>query len=122
MATMPIRDLLILLGVVGVMGMPYMTLMPVFAAHVHGSGADTLGIMYGAVGLGALMGALFLAQRKNIIGLGRMIVFATLGFGVGLIFYSVPGVLAFTAVSGRRGLRLDGVDRCEQYRATNAVR
>jgi hypothetical protein len=49
MTTTPIRDLLILLGVVGVMGMPYMTLMPVFAAHVHGSGADTLGIMFGAV-------------------------------------------------------------------------
>jgi MFS family permease len=57
LATTPIRDLLILLGVVGVMGMPYMTLMPVFAAQVHGSGADTLGIMFGAVGLGALTGA-----------------------------------------------------------------
>jgi MFS family permease len=89
MATTPIRDLLILLGVVGVMGMPYMTLMPVFAAQVHGSGADTLGIMFGAVGLGALTGALFLAQRKNIIGLGRVIVFATLGFGVGLVCFTV---------------------------------
>ena len=88
MATTPIRDLLILLGVVGVMGMPYMTLMPVFAAQVHGSGADTLGIMFGAVGLGALTGALFLAQRKNIIGLGRVIVFATLGFGVGLVCFT----------------------------------
>jgi MFS family permease len=92
MTTTPIRDLLILLGVVGVMGMPYMTLMPVFAAHVHGSGADTLGIMYGAVGFGALMGALFLAQRKNIIGLGRVIVFATLGFGAGLICFTASQV------------------------------
>jgi MFS family permease len=88
-ATTPIRDLLILLGVVGVMGMPYMTLMPVFAAHVHQSGADTLGIMFGAVGLGALIGALFLAQRKTIIGIGRVIVFATVGFGVGLICFTV---------------------------------
>jgi len=89
LATTPIRDLLILLGVVGVMGMPYMTLMPVFAAHVHRSGADTLGSMFGAVGLGALIGALFLAQRKNIIGLGRVIVIATLGFGLGLILFTV---------------------------------
>jgi MFS family permease len=88
-ATTPIRDLLILLAVVGVMGMPYMTLMPVFAAHVHRSGADTLGIMFGAVGLGALIGALFLAQRKSIIGLGRVIVFATVGFGAGLICFTV---------------------------------
>jgi hypothetical protein len=52
------------LGVVGFMGMPYMTLMPIFAANVHKSGADALGLMFGAVGLGALIGALFLAQRK----------------------------------------------------------
>ena len=88
LATAPIRDMLILLGVVGVVGMPYMTLMPVFAAHVHRSGADTLGLMFGAVGLGALIGALFLAQRKNIVGLGRVIVIATLGFGAGLILFT----------------------------------
>ena len=66
-----------------------MTLMPVFAAQVHRSGADTLGLMFGAVGLGALIGALFLAQRKNIIGLGRVIVIATLAFGAGLILFTV---------------------------------
>jgi MFS family permease len=95
-AITPIRDLLILLGVVGVMGMPYMTLMPVFAAQVHGSGADTLGIMFGAVGLGALVGALFLAQRKNIIGLGRVIAFATVEFGAGLIFFTLAHVFWLT--------------------------
>jgi MFS family permease len=98
LATTPIRDLLILLGVVGVMGMPYMTLMPVFAANVHNSGADALGTMFGAVGLGALIGALFLAQRKNIIGLGRVIVIATLGFGVGLIFFTVARVFWLSLV------------------------
>jgi MFS family permease len=87
--TTPIRDLLILLGVVGFMGMPYMTLMPVFAANVHKSGADALGLMYGAVGLGAVIGALFLAQRKNIIGIGRVIVVATVLFGLGLIVFTV---------------------------------
>jgi MFS family permease len=92
LATTPIRDILILLGVLGVMGMPYMTLMPVFAAHVHKSGADALGLMFGAVGLGALIGALFLAQRNNIIGLGRVIVAATLGFGIGLIAFTVARV------------------------------
>jgi len=87
-ATTPIRDVLILLGVIGFMGMPYMTLMPVFAAHVHKSGANALGLMFGAVGVGALMGALFLAQRKSIAGLGRVIVVATLGFGVGLMVFT----------------------------------
>lgn len=92
LATTPIRDILILLGFVGVMGMPYMTLMPVFAAHVHKSGADALGLMFGAVGLGALIGALFLAQRKSIVGLGRVIATATVGFGVGLMVFTVARV------------------------------
>ena len=89
LATTPIRDVLILLGVVGFMGMPYMTLMPVFAGQIHKSGADALGLMFGAVGLGAVIGALFLAQRKNIVGLGRIIVIATWGFGIGLVVFTV---------------------------------
>ena len=88
-ATAPIRDLLVLLGVVGVMGMPYITLMPVFAADIHNSGADALGMMMGAVGCGALAGALSLARRKSIIGLGRVIAMTTLGFGVALVAFTI---------------------------------
>ncbi len=89
LSTVPIRDVLLLLGVVGFMGMPYITLMPVFAARVHRSGADALGLMFGAVGLGALIGALYLARRKNVLGLGRVIVVASLAFGCGLILFSL---------------------------------
>jgi MFS family permease len=89
LATAPIRDLLILLAVVGVMGMPYMTLMPIFAAEVHDSGAATLGVMFGAVGAGALTGALFLARRSSILGLGKVIVTATLAFGTFLVCFTV---------------------------------
>ncbi len=91
-ATAPIRDVLLLLGVVGVMGMPYITLMPVFAADIHKSGADALGLMMGAVGLGALIGALSLAWRKSVIGLGRVIAVATLGFGVALIAFTLSKI------------------------------
>ncbi len=86
--TVPIRDVLLLLSVVGVMGMPYITLMPVFAADIHKSGADALGLMMGAVGLGALIGALGLARRKSVIGLGRVIATSTTGFGLALIAFS----------------------------------
>ena len=92
LATAPIRDVLLLLGVVGFMGMPYITLMPVFAAQIHNGGADVLGLMLGAVGLGALIGALLLARRKTVIGLGRIIVAATIMFGLGLIVFTVSKV------------------------------
>ena len=98
LATVPIRDVLLLLGLVGFMGMPYMTLMPVFAAQIHKSGADALGLMLGAVGFGALIGALFLAQRATVLGLGRIIVIATLGFGLGLIVFTVSRVFWLSLV------------------------
>lgn len=87
--TAPIRELLLLLGVIGVMGMPYITLMPVFAADIHKSGADALGVMMGAVGAGAVIGALSLARRKSIVGLGRVIALSTLAFGVALIAFTL---------------------------------
>jgi MFS family permease len=84
----PIRTLLLLLGVFGLLGMPYMTLMPVFAGKVHGGGAGALGVMMGAVGFGALAGALFLARRKEFLGIGRIIVASGVGFGAGLIGFT----------------------------------
>jgi MFS family permease len=92
----PIRQLLLLMGLVGFMGMPYITLMPVFAGQIHKGGADALGLMMGAVGIGALLGSLFLARRAKVLGLGRIIVAAALTFGVGLILFSFSSVFALS--------------------------
>ena len=94
----PIRTLLLLLGAVGLLGMPYITLMPVFAAKVHKGGADALGLMMGAVGLGALTGALFLARRKELLGIGRIIVATTVGFGLGLVAFSYAPAFSVSLV------------------------
>src|SRR5262245_66030730 len=83
------------MGLVGFMGMPYITLMPVFAAEIHGGGADALGLMMGAVGIGALLGSLFLARRSKVLGLGRIIVVAALTFGTGLILFRFFSVFCF---------------------------
>jgi MFS family permease len=96
LAISPIRQLLLLMGLVGFMGMPYITLMPVFAAEIHGGGADALGLMMGAVGIGALLGSLFLARRSKVLGLGRIIVVAALTFGTGLILFSFSSVFALS--------------------------
>ena len=92
----PIRHLLLLMGLVGFMGMPYITLMPVFAGAIHGGGASALGLMMGAIGIGALLGSLFLARRSRILGLGRIIVAAALTFGAGLILFSFSSVFALS--------------------------
>lgn len=85
----PIRDILLLLALVSLMGMPFQVLMPVFAKDILSGGAESLGLLMGAVGGGALIGALYLAYRKTILGLGKKLVYATVLFGIGLILFSL---------------------------------
>ncbi len=81
----PIRTVLILVAITSLMGMSYMTLMPIFAADILGGGSHTLGFLLSASGLGALAAAFYLASRKSVIGLGRVIAFGTSLFGCTLI-------------------------------------
>jgi MFS family permease len=84
----PIRALLLLLGLVSITGMPYAVLMPVFADQIFHSGARGLGILMGFSGVGALLGALTLATREGISGLGRWVAVACSVFGASLILFS----------------------------------
>jgi MFS family permease len=84
----PIKYIILLLGLVSLVGMPYSILMPVFAKVILHGDSHTFGFLMGATGLGALSGALYLASRKNVLGLGRIIPFAAATFGVGLITFS----------------------------------
>ncbi len=87
--TAPIRAILILLGLVSIVAMPYSVLMPIFAAKVLHGNARTLGVLMGATGIGALTGALILATRTNVQGLGRWIATSCGAFGVALILFSL---------------------------------
>jgi MFS family permease len=84
----PIRSLLLLLGLVSLMGMPFTVLMPIFAGRILQGGPQTLGFLMGAMGTGALAGTFYLATRKSVLGLGRVIAFGAALFGVGLICFS----------------------------------
>jgi MFS family permease len=84
----PIRALLLLIGLVSLTGMPYTVLMPVFAKDILLGNSQTLGFLFGAVGTGALIGAIYLASRKSVLGLGRWIAVASGIFSLGLLFFS----------------------------------
>lgn len=96
--TGPIRALLLLLGLVSLVGMPYTVLMPVFADHVLHSGARGLGTLMGFTGVGALLGALTLAMRSGVKGLGRLVWICCAGFGISLIAFSFSKLLWLSAV------------------------
>jgi MFS family permease len=81
----PIRAVLMLVATVGLLGVPFSVLLPVIANDVLGGGARTLGMLTAATGLGALGGALFLASRSSVRGLGRIIVASAMTFGLSLV-------------------------------------
>jgi MFS family permease len=86
---MPVRTILILFALISLMGMPYMVLMPIFAASVLHGGPHTLGFLMGAAGAGALVSAFSLVLRRSVRGLTKMIPMAAIIFGVGLFCFGL---------------------------------
>jgi MFS family permease len=86
--TAPIKALLVMLGLVSLVGMPYAVLMPIFADRILHSGARGLGLLMGATGVGALLGALTLAVKQSLRGLGKWVAVCCAGFGVSLMLFA----------------------------------
>lgn len=84
----PIWSILLLLALISLVGMPYTALMPIFAGKILHGGANTLGFLMAAIGVGALIGAITLAARRTVLGLGRLIPITCAGFGAGLMAFS----------------------------------
>jgi MFS family permease len=84
----PIRYVILLLALVSLMGMPYTVLMPVFAKTILHGGSHTFGFLMGASGVGALMGAIYMASRKSVLGLEKIVPLFAAIFGFGLIIFS----------------------------------
>ncbi len=85
---MPIRTVLLLVSLISLMGGSYIVVMPVYVQQVLNGDAKTLGFLMGAVGLGALTGALFLAARRSPVGLEKTIGLAAATVGLGLLGFS----------------------------------
>jgi len=100
----PIKYIIILLAFSALVAMPYPVLMPVFAKEILQGGADALGFLMAGAGVGALAGAIYLASRKNVFGLDKIIVVSSCSFGVGLICFSFSRIMIlsmlFMAVTG----------------------
>jgi MFS family permease len=95
---LPLRFIILLLGLVSLMGMPYAILMPVFATKILHGGSHTFGFLMGASGTGALIGALYLASRKSILGLEKIIPFSAATFGIALIVFALSKIFLLSMV------------------------
>jgi MFS family permease len=96
--TAPVRNLLYLVGLISLAGVPYTVLMPIFADRILHGGAWGLGLLMGATGVGAMAGALTLASRTGVRGLGRIAAFSAAGFGTSLVIFAFSRIFIFSMI------------------------
>ncbi|MCU1279341.1 MAG: hypothetical protein JWM53_2887 [bacterium] len=113
----PIRAILLLLAVISFTGIPYTVLMPIFASQVLHGGAHTLGLLMAATGVGAVAGALWLASRRSVLGLGRVLWIAGALFGAALIAFALSRWLWMSMVT----LAVAGGGMMVQMAASNTL-
>jgi len=84
----PIRAIMALVAITSLLGIPYTVFIPFYAGEIFQGDAKSLGVMMTASGLGALAGALYMASRPTVLGLGRKVVIGSLMFSLGLMVFS----------------------------------
>lgn len=95
----PIRAILLLSALVSFFGMQYTVLVPVFAEDILKGGAETLGFLMAASGVGALGGGIYLATRQTVVGLGRLIVLGPGILGIALIAFALSRLLPLSLLT-----------------------
>lgn len=113
----PVRAIILLLGLVSVMGMPYTVLLPVFARDILQGGPTELGFLAAAPGVGALAGGVYLASRRTVLGLGRIIALAGGLFSAALMAFSMSRVFWLSFVL----LLVAGLGMIAQTAASNTI-
>jgi MFS family permease len=115
--TKPIRALLVLLGMVSFMALPFSVLIPIFAVKILHGGVNSYGWLMGAVGFGAMFGALAIAMRQQLRGMGNLVAYSAAGLGVSLVLFSASRWFWLSFVA----LIFCGFTMMMQFTATNTL-
>lgn len=109
----PIRSILLMLGLISFVATPYSVLMPAIVEKVlfHGDRLTPIhllsfgghnimlayeaayGLLVASAGTGALLGALFLASRKSVLGLSRALPIASTILGLGIAGFAMSHII-----------------------------
>ena len=96
--TPSISFILLMLGLMSLLVLPYNTLIPVYARDIFHGTAATFGVIDSAIGLGAFSGAIFLASLKPGSNLRRILAINAFVFGTGLMLFSHTSIYALALV------------------------
>lgn len=113
----PLRYLLILVGMSSFFGLPFQALLPVFAADVLQGDSQLLGLLTGALGLGALSGAFYLAARKNVHTIPVTIFRTALLFAAGLGIFALSPIKLVSFIT----MAITGFGMIVHFNSTNAI-
>jgi MFS family permease len=91
-ATKKVSTLIRFIAVFSVLGIPYITLMPVVARDLLGLDASGYGLMLASLGVGGLSGALALAASGGRVPRGKLLVAAAYSYAFLLIMFSLVRV------------------------------
>lgn len=83
-----IGPLLVMYAALALAGRPVVEMLPGFAAQVFGKGAETLATLTAAMGLGAIVGGVWLARRGHAPGLTRATLLSVLGLGLATLLFT----------------------------------
>jgi len=113
----PVRYLLMLIAICGLLGLPFQALMPAFASDILKGSATLLGTLTGSLGAGALTGALYLASRQKIKVLPVNIFVSAILFATALLVFSQSGSILLSMAA----LYITGFGMIVMFNATNAL-
>jgi len=103
-ATPSISYVIMMLGLISLLVLPFSTLIPYYAREVFKGNATTFGVIDSVIGLGAFTGAIFLASLHAGSNLKKILSINTLVFGVGLVLFSHENTywlaLVFATIAG----------------------
>jgi MFS family permease len=83
--SVPIRRLILMLAILSLVGLSFIVLLPAYAKEIMHGGSDTLGFLMSAMGAGALTAALYMASRKTVFGLGKIIGASVCVLGIAIV-------------------------------------
>jgi MFS family permease len=94
----PIKYLISQLAVIGLFSSTITLLAPVVSKEMLHGNSSTFGFLMSAFGSGALMGAVYLLNKKTVLGLGKLIAGAATLFGLSLILFSISHIFIFSVI------------------------
>jgi len=97
--SVPIRTLIFLLASLSLLGLSFIVILPAYSKEVLQGGSDTLGFLMSALGAGALIGALYMASRKTVLGLGKMTSICVPLLGLSIVAGGLSKELYFSLIA-----------------------